>query len=155
MPAPASLLRRRALALMAVAALALGGVTRAGQPTLADSPILDFRLSLFDDETGQKTSDLRGRTAIYRGTEQQELDLRDFALTLLNRKGTLALKVVGPSAMLHTKTRIAEGDDIIDVQGPGYSLTGKRWRCEEPARKISIREDAHVVFQAPLLDILK
>jgi hypothetical protein len=155
MPALASRLRRSALALGAVVALTLGGATRAAPPSLADSPILDFRLSLFDDETGQKTSDLRGRTAIYRGTEQLELDLHDFTLTLLNRKGTLALQVAGPTATLQTKTRIATGDDLIDVQGPGYSLSGKQWRCDERARKISLREDARVVFQAPLLDILK
>ena len=145
--------RRRALSVLIAAVVAFGGVTRAGQPSLADSPIRDFRLALFDDETGRKTSDLRGGTALYHGNEQVEL--RNFTLLLLNRRGTLALKVAGPKALLHVKPRIAEGDDTIEVQGPGYALAGKRWRCDEPARTITIREDARVVFQAPLLDILK
>ena len=45
--------------------------------------------------------------------------------------------------------------DSIDVAGSGYSLAGKRWRCEELTRKIAIREEARVVFQAQLIDILK
>ena len=145
--------RRRAFSLLIASVVAFGGATHAGQPSLADSPIRDFRLSLYDDETGRKTSDLRGSTALYHGNE--EVELRDFTLTLLNQRGTLALKVAGAKALLHVKPRVAEGDESIEVQGPGYSLVGKRWRCDEPARKITIREQAHVVFQAPLIDILK
>ncbi len=144
---------RSALGLLVVAALALGSATRATTPSLTDAPIINFRLALFDDETGRKTSDLRGGTAIYHNAEQVEI--RDFTLTLLDRKDALALKVVSPKALLQIKTRIAEGDQTIDVQGPGYSLAGQTWRCEEPTRKIAIREEARVVFQAPLLDILK
>lgn len=145
--------RRSRLGLLAAALLALAGATRAAPPSLAEAPIIDFHLSLFDDETGRKTSDLRGGTAIYHGTEQ--LEIRDFTLTLFDSKGALALKVASPKAHLQIKTRVAEGDESIDVAGPGYSLAGKRWRCEEPARKIAIREEARVVFQAQLIDILK
>ena len=148
-----SLPRRPHLGLLVAAVLALAGATRAAPPSLAEAPIIDFRLSLFDDETGRKTSDFRGASAIYHGAEQVEI--RDFTLTLLDRKNALALKVTSPKALLQLKTRIAEGDDSIDVAGSGYSLAGKRWRCEEPARKIAIREEAHVVFQAQLIDILK
>ena len=146
-------LRRPTLGLFAAALLALGAAARAAAPSLADAPIINFRLALFDDETGRKTSDFRGASAIYHGAEQVEI--RDFTLTLLDRKGALALKVASPKALLQIKTRVAEGDDSIDVTGPGYSLAGKRWRCDEPARKIAIREEAHVVFQAQLIDILK
>mgnify|MGYP001366549301 CR=1 FL=1 len=155
MPATAHrrLPRRPHLGLLAAAVLALAGATRAAPPSLTDAPILNFRLALFDDETGRKTSDLRGSTAIYRSAELVEI--RDFTLTLLDRKDAIALKVVSPKAMLQIKTRMADGDETIDVEGPGYSLAGKRWHCDEPARKIAIREEARVVFEAPLLDILK
>ncbi len=136
-----------------VALLALGAATRAAPPSMTDAPIINFRLALFDDETGRKTSDLRGATAIYHGAEQVEI--RDFTLTLMDRRDNVALKVTSPKANLQIKTRVAEGDETIDVQGPGYSLAGKRWRCEEPARKIAIREESRVVFQAPLIDILQ
>ena len=76
-------------------------------------------------------------------------------LTLHERKNALALQVKSPKAPPQLKTRIAEGDDHIDVAGPGYTLAGKLWRCEEPARKITIRDGAQVVFQAPLIDLLK
>ena len=145
--------RRSRLGLLAAALLALAGATRAAPPSLTEAPIIDFHLSLFDDETGRKTSDLRGGSAIYHGAEQVEI--RDFTLTLLDRKNALALKVTSPKALLQLKTRIAEGDDHIDVAGPGYTLAGKLWRCEEPARKITIRDGAQVVFQAPLIDLLK
>ena len=120
---------------------------------MADAPIIDFRMAMFDNVNGLKTSDLRGGTAIYHGAEL--LEVRTFTLTIFDKKGELALKVVSPKALLQIKPRIAEGDDSIDVAGPGYSLAGKRWRCEEPARKIAIREEARVVFQAQLIDILK
>jgi len=145
--------RRSRLGLLAAALLALAGATRAAPPSLPEAPIIDFHLSLFDDETGRKTSDLRGGTAIYHGAEQ--LEIRDFTLSLFDSKGALALKVASPKAHLQIKTRVAEGDESIDVAGPGYSLAGKRWRCEEPTRKIAIREEARVVFQAQLIDILK
>lgn len=145
-------LHRTALGLL-TALLALGAAARAATPSMTDAPIINFRLALFDDESGRKSSDLRGGTAIYHGTEQVEI--RDFTLTLIDRRDTVALKVTSPKANLQIKTRVAEGDETIDVQGPGYSLAGKRWRCDEPARKIAIREESRVVFQAPLLDILK
>lgn len=144
---------RRLLRLfVAATAFALGGV-RAAPPSLTDAPILNFRLSLFDDETGRKTSDLRGGTALYHSAE--EIELRDFTLTLLDRRDVIALKVVSPQALLEVKTRAALGDNGIRVEGPGYSLLGQRWRCDEPTRKVAIRDEAKVVFQAPLIDILK
>ncbi|MFT3828105.1 MAG: hypothetical protein QM691_00210 [Opitutaceae bacterium] len=138
-----------------LAALALAAIapSHAAAPSLADSPIIGFRLSLFDPETGRKTSDLRGGSALYRGDELVEI--REFTLTLLNSRDAVALKVVSPKALLQVKTRIAEGDDGIDVEGPGYSLSGKIWRCEENTRKVALRDGARVVFQAPLIDILK
>lgn len=148
-----SLPHARRLAPFAALLLALGAPLRAVPPTLADSPILDFRLALFDDESGRKTSDLRGASATYRGAELVEI--QEFILTLLNTRGATALQVASPKALLQVKTRIAEGDAGIDVQGPGYSLTGKNWHCEENTRKVAIRDGAEVVFQAQLLDILK
>ena len=145
--------RRPTLGLFAAALLALGAAARAAAPSLTDAPVLNFRLALFDDETGRKTSDMRGGSAIYHGAEQVEI--RDFTLTLLDHKNALALRITSPKAILQLKTRIAEGDDHIDVAGPGYTLAGKLWRCEEPARKITIRDGAQVVFQAPLIDLLK
>jgi hypothetical protein len=149
----ASRAHRRSLLPLAALALACAAPLRAAAPSLADSPIMDFRLSLFDNETGRKTSDLRGGSALYRGDELVEI--RDFTLTLLNTRGAVALIAVSPKALLQVKTRIATGDENIDVQGPGYSLSGKTWRCEETTRKVTIRDGARVVFQAPLLDILK
>ncbi len=125
----------------------------AALPSMLDAPIVDFRLALFDDQSGRKTSDLRGKTAVYLGSEQVEI--RDFTLTLLNRRGDHALVVASPKASLQIKTRIATGDDTIHVEGPGYALDGKRWQCDEPTRKIAIREGAKVTFEATLIDILK
>ncbi len=146
-------LHRPLLGVFAAALLALAADARAAAPSLADAPIINFRLALFDDETGRKTSDLRGGSAVYRGTEQ--IEIREFTLTLLDRRNTLALRVTSPKALLQLQTRIAAGDDHIDVAGPGYTLAGKRWRCEEPVRRITIRDGAQVVFQAPLIDLLK
>lgn len=143
----------RRLAPLAALLLAVGLPLRAVPPTLADSPILDFRLSLFDDESGRKTSDLRGTSATYRGSELVEI--REFTLTLINNRGATALQVSSPKALLQVKTRIAEGDAGLDVQGPGYSLAGQTWHCEENTRKVTIHDGAKVVFQAQLLDILK
>lgn len=153
MPAAPLRLSRLALGLAALLALAGGAGTQAALPSMLDAPIVDFRLTLFEDETGRKTSDLRGATALYLGSEQVEV--REFILTLLNRKADTVLAVRSPKAIVNTKTRIVEGDNTIEVAGPGYALDGKRWLCDEPARKIAIRDGAHVVFEAPLIDILK
>lgn len=127
--------------------------TRAALPSMLDAPIVDFRLSLFDEATGRKSSDLRGATGVYLGSERVEI--REFTLTLLNGRGTKALLVQSPKAVLQIKPRIASGEDGIHVAGPGYTLDGKRWQCDEPARKIAIRDGAEVHFEAPLIDILK
>ncbi len=145
--------RRPALGWCATALLALAAAAHAAPPPLSDAPVLDFRLGLFDDETGRKTSDLRGGTAIYH--DSGRIEIRDFTLTLLDRDEVVALKIASPKALLLIEPRVAEGDASIDIQGPGYSLVGKQWRCDEPARKIAIREESRVVFQAQLLDILK
>ncbi len=143
---------RSRLCLAAFLAIAAGS-SRAAAPSLADSPIIDFRLSLFDAESGRKTSDLRGGSATYRGNELVEIN--EFTLTLLNSRDAVALKVASPKALLHVRTRLAEGSEGIDVQGPGYSLSGRTWRCEENTRKVALRDGARVAFQAPLIDILK
>jgi hypothetical protein len=131
----------------------VAGTTQAASPSMADAPILDFRLALFDELSGVKTSDLRGGTAIYHSAEL--LEVRDFTLTLLHRDGTTTLQVQSPKAFLHLKTRRAEGDESIEVRGPNYSITGLHWTCDEPAKAVTIHEQAKVVFNVPLIDILK
>ena len=144
--------RRTALLALLLAGL-VAGTGQAAGPSMADSPIIDFRLAMFDTANGLKTSDLRGGTAIYHSAEL--LEVRDFTLTLLRRDGATSLQVRSPKAFLHLKTRRADGEDSIEVSGPNYSITGQRWTCDEPAKAVTIRDQAKVVFNVPLLDILK
>jgi hypothetical protein len=110
-----------------------------------------LHLSLFDDETGRKTSDLRGARDLPRS---RALEIRDFTLSLFDSKAPSPSKSP-PQGPPPDQDPGGRGRRGIDVAGPGYSLAGKRWRCEEPTRKIAIREEARVVFQAQLIDILK
>ena len=146
-------LRRRTALLALLAAWLVTGTGQAAGPSMADAPIIDFRLTLFDTVNSLKTSDLRGGTAIYHSAEL--IEVRDFTLTLLRRDGASSLQVRSPKAFLHLKTRRADGEDSIDVSGPNYSITGHRWTCDEPAKAVTIRDQAKVVFNVPLLDVLK
>ena len=120
---------------------------------MADAPIIDFRLAMFDAINGLKTSERRGGPAIYHSAEL--LEVRDFALTILRRDGVSSLQVQSPKAFLHLKTRRADGDESISVSGPNYSITGRQWTCDEPAKAVAIRDQARVVFNVPLIDVLK
>lgn len=140
------------MALLLFAGL-IAGPGQAAGPSMADSPIIDFRLALFDAVNGLKTSDLRGGTAIYHSSELMEV--REFTLTLLRRDGVTSLQVRSPKAFLHLKTRRADGENSIEVSGPNYSITGLRWTCDEPNKAVTIRDQAKVVFNVPLIDILK
>ena len=153
MPTPPRLrpLRRNTALLALLLTGLVAGTGQAADPSMADSPIIDFRLAMFDAVNGLKTSDLRGGTAIYYSSEL--LEVRDFTLTLLRRDGDIFLR--SPKAFLHLKSRRAEGEDSIEVSGPNYSITGQRWTCDEPAKAVTIRDQAKVVFNVPLLDILK
>jgi hypothetical protein len=144
--------RRTAVAALLLAWLAAGSGQAAG-PSMADAPIIDFRMAMFDNVNGLKTSDLRGGTAIYHSSEL--IEVRDFTLTLLRRDGTHSLQVQSPKALLHLKTRLAEGDESIDVRGPNYAISGQRWTCDEPKKAVTIRDSAKVVFNVPIIDILK
>ncbi len=147
-----SLRRRTNLVTMLLVWLAASTGQAAG-PSMADAPIIDFRLAMFDAINGRKTSDLRGGTAIYHSAELMEV--RDFTLTLLRRDGATSLQVRSPKAFVHLKTRRADGEDAIEVSGPNYAITGQRWTCDEPAKAVTIRQQTRVVFNVALLDVLK
>lgn len=156
-PMPATVHRRPSRCNTTLVALLfawlVAGTTQAAGPSMTDAPILDFRLALFDEVSGLKTSDLRGSTGIYHSSEL--IEMRDFTLTLLRRDGTNSLQVKSPKALVHLNSRRAEGDESIEVSGPNFSITGLHWTCDEPAKAVTIREQARVVFSVPLIDILK
>ncbi|MBK8475155.1 MAG: LPS export ABC transporter periplasmic protein LptC [Opitutaceae bacterium] len=152
-PSCLHLLRRRTnLVTLLLVGLAAGTGQAAG-PSMADAPIIDFRLAMFDAVNGHKTSDLRGGTAIYHSAEL--LEVRDFTLTLLRRDGARSVQARSPKAFVHLKTRRIEGEDAIEVSGPNYAITGQRWTYDERAKAVTVRDQARVVFNVALLDVLK
>jgi hypothetical protein len=133
--------------------LSLTWIALAAPPPLTEAPLQNFRLGLFDDITGRKTADLRGATARYH--TPQQVEIRDFTLTMIEEGGATTLTVASPQALLSIDKRTAVGESQIRVEGNGFKLSGQRWRVDEPARTISIREQARVEFTASMIDILQ
>jgi hypothetical protein len=149
MDAPASRFARR---LMPVT-IALAAVTGTFADLLPNGPIPNFHLPVFDAASGNKTSDLRGATAIYHSRTLIELD--EFTLVMFQPDGTTSLEVQSPKAMLNVPERVAEGDLSIRVRGPSYELTGRNWRWEEKNDHIVVRQEVRVTFKASLGNLLK
>lgn len=136
--------------------LAAGGLAAGllcGQMRL-DGPVRDFHYPVFG-ESGYRVWDLRGAEGEQvsdRVLDVWELDLQVYDGTEKQRRETV---LTSPQARVFLEEQRAEGPSALRIEGPGYTITGRNWSWDGRGDTVVVREDARVVYDTSLGDILR
>ncbi len=118
------------------------------------APVKNFSLPFFNDE-GFHTMLVRGREASL--TNPQRIGLTDMTLTLFSGEEDQKVDTVilSPAAFVLPNEQKVTGPTLVRLVRDDLELTGEDWIYDHPAQKIIIQKRAHIVFNAPLADLLK
>lgn len=120
----------------------------------ARAPIKNFRLPTFTVE-GFRHTMLRAAEA--RVPDPSRIDVTEMELVLFSGQADEAIDAMlaAPVATFFPEKLLASGDRTVRLERSELTLTGADWTYDHPASTITIRRDAHLVFRAPIGDILK
>lgn|SRR5690606_23666389 len=120
----------------------------------ASAPIKNFRLPTFTDDGWR---DMMLRAAEARVLSAERIEVSDMKLVLythdaINQPETT---VTSPLAVALPAAQRVEGADTVHVLRNDLELTGRDWSYDHVAKKITIGQDAHVILQTEIKDLLK
>lgn len=138
-----------AAALAALLPQAVG--TGAGRGGPLDVPVHNWSLPLWTKD-GRLSMTLRGSEATAAGDDR--IDIVDMNITVFSGDASRSVDtiVMSPQATFFERERRAAGPGrvrLIDFRDH-VEVTGEDWTYEQPTKKISIRRNVHVVYQAAL-----
>jgi hypothetical protein len=125
----------------------------AGEPAVAQTPVIDFRLPTFTKE-GYRSMLLQGSKAI---VGPNRIDLVNLNLNLFtgDAQSTVETIILSPAASADPQTETVQGPGPVRVIRDDLEITGQGWFYDHRQKKVSITSHARVVFHASLPDILK
>lgn len=120
----------------------------------ARAPIKNFRLPTFTAE-GFRHTMLRAAEA--RVPDPSRIDVVEMELTLFTglKDEQIDAMLAAPVASFFPEKLLASGERTVRLERSDLTLTGADWTYDHPASTITIRRDAHLIFRAPIGDILK
>lgn len=156
-------LRRRGL--LAAAGCALGCLPAASAQAPApaapepaadrnSAPAFNWVLPLFTDKEGFRSMTLRGSEVrpVGRNIAVSDLSITTFSGDAAARVDSILLS---PSAIFFPKENRATGEKSVRFIRGDIEINGSDWTYDHAAKKLSLRREVRVTFQAQLNDILK
>jgi len=133
--------------------VAAGPVTVLAQLT-GNAAGKNFSLPLFTD-AGARSALLRASLARTVGGDR--IELTDMNLTLFSSDATNEIDtiILAPVATFYPSTSLAHGKQSVRVIRDDMEITGEEWSYDHSGKKVSLRKNTRVVFQAQLPDILR
>lgn len=132
----------------------LCGQTEAPSRMRASAPVQNYAVSFFSDD-GFPFVRVQGSTADI--SDPSHVKLGEMVLTLFT--GTADRKVdavlMAPVAVLEAEAKQVTGPAAVRVIGDDLEVSGEDWSYEKQDRRIHIRRQARIVFNASLPDLLK
>lgn len=126
--------------------------------TKLNAPVKNFRLPTFN-KAGLRTSLLTGSQAIYVSSTQIDVTDMRFLQYNDNGSGLVDTQLLSPSATVMTKDNliIVSGNDRVRLIREGLDATGEQWTYThaDTDKKISLRKNVRVIFQAEMGDLIK
>jgi len=118
------------------------------------APIKNFRLPTFTVE-GYREFMLRAGEAVI--PDPSRVDVRDMQLTLFTRttEEQIDALLAAPSATFLPDEQIARGADTLRMERADITVTGADWTYDHKAQKLTVGRDAHIIFRAPIGDVIK
>lgn len=141
------------LRLFFVSLLAVTAASAAGEFTL-DAPMRNWVLPVFTD-AGPRSMTARGAEARMNGP--RSVLLTDMNLTVFS--GLADNKVdsvmLSPIARINLDSYLVSGESTVRVVRDDLEVTGKDWTYDHNLKKVTIRQNARVVFTSELPAILQ
>ena len=119
------------------------------------SPAKNWVLPLFTDKEGFRTMTLRGSEA--RAVGANRIDVVDLNIMVFSGDATARVDSVllSPQASFFPKEDRATGEKSVRLVRDDVEVTGEGWSYDHATKKVSLAQNARVVFRAQLNDILK
>ncbi len=126
---------------------------QAAEPA-ALAPAVNWVLPLFSDKDGHRIMTLRGTEVRPVGAA---ITVTNLNITIFSGDATARVDsiLLSPRAVFLPKENRAHGDESVRFIQDDIEVTGSRWTYDHAARKVSLRENVRVTFDAKLNDILK
>ena len=126
-------------------------------PEKINAPIKNFRLPSFN-KAGVRVSLLRGTEALYLSSSQ--IELHEMNLSLFHDDGTARVDTVllSPSAVvtLGAENQLAvNGEETVRLIRDDVEATGERWHYDHTGKRLSLRKNVRVIFQAPIENLIQ
>ncbi len=110
-----------------------------------NAPVTDFTLPMFG-ANGYKIWDLAGKQGRYQSQEHIEIDELRLRVFSGDEQVRVDVTIESPHALVNAKASQARGEGFLYVQGPGYSVTGKKWYWDDKADLLEINSDVQLTF---------
>lgn len=129
--------------------------TSPGKPAIEAGPALGWVFPVFSDKEGYRTLTLRGAAA--RIITADEIAVTGFSAFVFSGDATEEVESVllSPEATFFPHDNRAGGESTVRLIHDNLEVTGRGWTYDRERKRVSIRHDVHVTFQAQLNDILK
>jgi hypothetical protein len=156
MPRPPSLftLARAASAALGLATLSTA-IPAAGAPEVtATAPVKNFRLPTFSDAGFRELLLVAGEARL---PDPERIDVQRMEITLFTGGSDerVDVRLAAPLATFFPARKVATGPDSVRLERSDLVVTGADWTYDHLEGKVLIKRDAHVIFHAPLGDIIK
>ena len=153
--------RASALFVLACALFAILPANAATQAIRATAPVKNFRLPLFDEQNRLSLHVTAAEAHIIDNTRIDITDIRlaqyeypkdaDPALRLSPQQtGTLT----SATATVRIDQQVIGGPDTVTLLREDLEVSGKQWTYSHKDQKVILNDDAKVIFNAPLPDVL-
>lgn len=128
--------------------LGLGSVF--AQKMEVDAPVIDFKLPLFDRAKGFKEWEIAGHEGRYIDRENIVVLLATIKRFGEDKKEAPFYVISSPEARINLRTRTAEGDSTLRLQGHNYRVRGSDWTFNGRDNRLVVNRDARVEFAQSL-----
>jgi hypothetical protein len=154
MPLPRSIPHLAALACAALCLATLSAPLASAPEVTATSPVKNFRLPTFSDAGFRELLLVAGEARL---PDPERIDVQRMEITLYSGGADERIEILlaAPLATFFPTRKLATGPDRVRLERSDLIITGADWTYDHVAEKVLIKRDAHLLFHAPLGDIIK
>ena len=145
----------RLFILLCLTALSGGlAVAQTGGRVTTEAPVKNYSIVFFSEEGYQRIR-VQGETAEVKDPTRVRLG----GMTLTEYTGdadrTVESVLTAPIAIVEPETEIVSGPESVKLVRDDLELSGENWTYEKEAKRVHIRRNAKLIFNAGFSDLLK
>lgn len=139
-----------------IAATAAIAVVSLSAQKFAEVPVIDFRLPWYNEQTGIKAAELRGKEGRW-FQDDRRVEITMLNLKVFDPKDSKVVEAVitSPLAIVQPDDKTVSGPGQLRVEGQSYELFGDDWTYYHETRTVVIRKDVVATFRFDVGNILE